>query len=193
MVIQDNSDLLTPKTAAELTGYNPTTFNALLSSGRLQGNKDDHNRWTFTHASLKEYFESRAIGELKPGARAFLKGQPYKSPPTRKKAKPAKHGAVPKPLEEPSTDEAELDKAIELVNSAEEVFREEIEELKTRLSEREAELIEAQETIKAQQKTLSELHNQITQHNVFLMNTLKEFMQIALSRTPDSQPHPPAA
>lgn len=193
MVTQDNSDLLTPKIAAELTGYNPTTFNGLLSIGKLRGTKDAHNRWTFTHAALKEYFEGRPVNELKPGAKAFLKGQPFKSPTPRKKTKPPKPEATPEPSEEKPTDETELDEAIELVNNAEEVFREEIEELKTKLSERDAALIEAQDTIKAQQKTLSELHNQIAQHNVFLMNTLKEFMQIALNRTPDSQSQPPTA
>lgn len=171
--------------AAQLTGYNPTTFNNLCARGKLDAYKNDKSQWRVSEESLKAYFSDKDPKTLKPKVRAYVTGKPYKE----QKSTPAPDNS--KDVEKKDTEifrlqlelTAAQDALTDLKTEHETTFEElkanhvaEIDALKQSFEKEKTTFFEAAKTVSQQQLHIEKLTDQIEGYASFLKDTLTRLL-----------------
>lgn len=168
--------MITTSEASRLTGYHQTFFNDKLNNNQIKGEKLANGQWRFEEAELRRYLKSR--NNIKASAESYLQGKriPKK---VRAVATPKTNGTLS------DRDHVNLQLELNAANVVIEQITAEhkiaMDELKAQIDELNHQLAEANE-INTQQKTeIEDLLYQIKDHDMFVRDTFKDFLQIVVN------------
>lgn len=185
---------ISTKKAAELTNYNPTTFNNLCGEGKVECHKDEKGRWQISVESLQAYYLNRGLKNLKPQTKAFATGKPYKKPAPSENPVNSKNAA--KRSAEIERLEIQISRAQDALNQLQTEYEDKIEDLKAHyetqiqalklsFQEEKSAFSETAKTVNQQQSHIEKLTDQIDGYASFLKDTLTRLLP-----TPNSEHNP---